>query len=1411
MSIPSIFAVALRRLTAGPDQMTGESVADAVDGGDGNDRLEGEQGNDTLSGGGGNDLVDGGQGDDLLAGGPGDDTLVGGAGFDIVSYEGASGGVRVDLGQTKLQATGGDGRDRIFGVEGLIGTGLGDRLTGNAFANLLVGGAGNDTLSGGAGNDTLFGGAGNDVLDGGIGLDTADYSDVTGNLTISLSSTRGQNTGAAGVDQLRGIERLVGGAGNDRLAGSKASDTLEGGLGDDWLDGGAGRDTLEGGAGDDTYVVDRADDVIVELAQGGVDTVRSSVSLSLAPWLENLLLLESRSAIAATGNDAGNVLTGNASNNTLSGLAGDDTLDGAGGNDTLNGGTGSDTADYSAARTALRIDLNMSGAQNMGALGLDTLVSIENLIGGSAGDVLLGDAADNRLDGGAGADRLEGGEGDDILLGGAGNDTLSGGTGADSIAGGEGTDTVVFAERLDDVVVTWSEASATYAIETASGTDLVTGVEVFDFAGTRLNAVDLQSLRLGAGDDSYAARPEGERVLGQAGNDTLEGDAGADELDGGEDDDSLSGGDGNDTLAGGAGNDTLSGDAGADILLGGAGDDSLTGGEGNDTLTGDAGNDILQAGLGDDVVDGGAGTDMLVIDATYGDGVTIQRQDGDWIINLPDGGRTVARNIESLYFGSDRTTDRLPVLASLSVNTSSLPEGDSGTTDVVVTVTLDRPAPAALTLGFAVTPDDAGNGIDAADFGGADLPTGTVTIESGATSAEFTVTVQGDAVSEQAEIFRIALGTLPAGVLAASEGVTVTIIDDEARQLTAGADRFTGTAAGDKVDGAEGNDQLRGLDGDDVLSGGAGNDHVDGGSGNDTLAGGAGDDTLIGGSGFDTVTYATAAAGVTVSLDTTKAQNTVAEGRDRLLGVEALIGSSHDDSLTGSLIANLLIGGDGNDVLDGGRGNDTLFGGNGNDSLLGGAGLNTLEGGAGNDTYTVEDSRDVIVEQAGGGTDSVIAWVDFVLADQVEILTLQGLREISGTGNAHANMIRGNERANTLRGMDGDDRLEGAGGNDLLQGGQGNDTLLGDAGLDRLHGDDGNDVLLGLLDNDTLEGGAGNDTLDGGAGRDRLVGGAGDDILIVDNAYDVVVEEAGGGIDTVRAQIAWTLGDHVENLVLTDVSAVSGTGNALDNILTGSAGGNVLRGLAGNDTLDGAEGNDILDGGAGDDVLVGGAGVDTASYADSVAGVRVSLAISSAQDTVGAGNDSLTGIESLIGSAHDDSLTGDGGTNRLTGGAGSDSIDGGAGADILTGGLGNDTFVFAGGDSGAATASSGNVLTFGNGLDVITDFSAVSLSDSDVFKIDNDEFGFGSFVTGPEDSGIKAVGNAVIVDGKFTSQIPGDADLDLWYVSGVWNDENKTFEDSAAGPDYIVFRGDLTDGLAAVGVEAVLLDNPLFS
>ena len=173
---------------------------------------------------------------------------------------------------------------------------------------------------------------------------------------------------------------------------------------------------------------------------------------------------------------------------------------------------------------------------------------------------------------------------------------------------------------------------------------------------------------------------------------------------------------------------------------------------------------------------------------------------------------------------------------------------------------------------------------------------------------------------------------------------------------------------------------------------------------------------------------------------------------------------------------------------------------------------------------------------------------------------------------------------------------------DLFTGTAAANLFNGTVGDDRALGLAGNDNLLGGLGADTLDGGAGNDTLNGGAGDDSLLGGVGNDTYIVDSALDQVVETAAGGIDTVRTSLlTYTVGAEVDNLVFTAAGNTTGSGNALNNVLTAAAGNSQLSGLAGADTLNGSTGADTLNGGTGSDRLSGGAGLDRFVF-DSVLG-----------------------------------------------------------------------------------------------------------------------------------------------------------------------------------------------------------------
>ncbi len=451
-----------------------------------------------------------------------------------------------------------------------------------------------------------------------------------------------------------------------------------------------------------------------------------------------------------------------------------------------------------------------------------------------------------------------------------------------------------------------------------------------------------------------------------------------------------------------------------------------------------------------------------------------------------------------------------------------------------------------------------------------------------------------------------------------------------------------------------------------------GSDAIDatGNAGNNVLVGNAGNNLLDGGAGNDTASYAAAADGVTVVLDQPGlAQDTGAAGIDTLVGIENLTGSAHDDVLAGDAGLNL---------LDGGAGDDLMI------------------GGAGNDIYVVDRVGDSIVEEAGGGIDTVRSSLSYTLGATLESLVLTGSANRSATGNGLNNLIAGNAGSNRLDGGAGTDtvsyvtarsgvrvgldlagpqstgagvdtliafeNLTGSAFDDTLHGNAGTNVLNGGSGVDTLSyaragaavtvslalatvqatGGGGNDTVLGFENltgsgfADRLTGSSTNNLIDGGLGNDTMAGGTGIDTYFVDAAGDVIVEVAAGGTDTVRTKVSYTLAAEVENITLEGSANINATGNTLSNLLVGNAGANILN---------------------------GGSGTDLASYANAGGTVNVNLATGVA--TGAGGSDTLISIESLLGSAFADTLVGNASVNLLNGGAGADALTGGGGADLF--------------------------------------------------------------------------------------------------------------------------------------------------
>lgn len=1551
----------------GKDVLGGASGNDTLDGGDGVDTLNGDDGNDTLLGGAGDDVLNGGTGDDTLDGGAGNDSLSGGTGNNVylfgkgdgedrlVSSDGTAGklnvlqfksGVatseivarRVDdgywgsgalelsiagtadkitvssfflwdelggdysplqevrfadgtiwnidaikarlfsgtSGDDNLRGTGGNdniagglGNDSINGAAGndMIDGGMGnDALFGENGADTLLGGDGNDTLNGGADGDNMSGGAGDDIYlvdnvgDVAIESPSEGYDVVKSWVSITLPTNveklqlEGYDninaTGNGDANVIYGNEatnHIVGLAGDDELRGGGSADLIEGGSGNDLLDGGSDVDTLAGGLGDDTYLVDQSDDVVQESFSEGIDTVRATASYVLSANVENLVLEDQGWDIDGTGNDLANHLTGNIYNNRLDGGAGIDVLEGKGGDDTYVLDTLADQIIETSGGgfDTVEIGLTYTLGDNLEGLLLTGIANIDGT-GNDSDNTLVGNEANNTLLGGIG---------DDWLSGQGGNDVLDGGVGADRMTGGDGNDTFYTDTQGDQIDESFGGGIDTEIRSFETLYMLEYGVENLTLTGTiyRGNGNDLDNVITGNDADNNLWGMEGnDTLIGGGGADALFGDVGQDVLIGGAGDDYYEIDDAGDVIVEnanegddfvratvswtlGANQERLAVDGYDDLtvtgntldngLWGNMGNNTLTGGMGNDYLVGDQGDDVyvFNRGDGQDFIDNtdilsatdtlrfGAGiTDNDVLAFQYGTNMFLKiKGTNDQVgfseyygANTTVDGQTADHKIDRIEFANGVVWDQAMIQTivdrannnhSPTIN-SYLPtlqaKANSAFSYTVAANTITDPDPwdsitysvkmadgsalpawlsfDANTRTLSGTPG-VGNigtlqfilwGTDNYNYAAGEYVNMTIGAanrapvlstaladQAAAQGAAFTYTVpasaftdpdSGDTLTYSATLadgsalpswltFNAAtrafsgtpslLGTVSVKVTAKDTG---NLIASDIFDITVSVQNLTlnGTSGVDTLTGGAGNDTLSGLAGNDTLNGGAGNDTLNGGAGNDTMVGGTGDDTYVVDSTSDVVTEAANEGSDLVQSSVTFTLATNVENLT-LTGTTAING-------TGNALNNVLTGNSAVNTLTGGAGNDTLNGGAGNDTMV---------GGTGDDTYFVDSASDVVTEAASEGVDTVNSSVTLTLGNNVENLVLTGTSAINGTGNTLNNTITGNSSANTLSGGTGADTLIGGAGNDtyvvdntadvvtenlnegtdLVQSGvtytlsanTENLTLTGTTAINGT-GNALDNVLTGNTAANTLTGGAGNDTLSGGTGADTLIGGAGNDTYVVDNTADVVTELAGEGTDLVQSSVTYTLSANVENLTLTGTTAINGTGNALDNILTGNSANNTLTGGDGNDTLDGGTGNDTMVGGLGDDLYVVNVSTDVVTEAASAGNDTIQSSVtltlttnvenlfltgSSAINGTGNTLNNLvrgnTGVNTLNGGTGNDILEGGDGNDILTdtsgtalfnGGAGTDTITGGTAAEIFLGGLGNDTYTTGAGN-----------------------------------------------------------------------------------------------------------------------------------
>ncbi len=1243
---------------AGQDSLYGDAGQDSIFGYDGDDYIEGGAGNDVLAGENGADTIYGGDGDDIIysdivfASAPvafGNDWVDAGAGHDLIRTGGGNDTIN-----------GGTGNDSIYGDDG------DDVITDLSGDNLINAGAGNDSVVGGDGKDTILGYAGNDAIDGGANDD-------------QLYGLSGNDSIIAGA----GHDKVYGDSGDDIIQGNAGNDYLDGWVGNDTIDGGADADTISGGDGHDSLSGGDGNDIIYGDRQVDPNALPSSESAILA-------MIDNKPAAYDTWG-----LLYQGTNYNLSQLQ-------AASHDMMIINPAKVTVTGTPSSEVEWTETEINAIQNSGKMVLgyvntakinsfwsqwDASWTHNGVANGSltaAGQAVswMGD-----LDGGFIAtrevnywdsswqqivfDRV------DMMI-----DQGFDGTLLDDVSEfferrveGLTPGTQAFTDQIsanaiamrDFIVAIRQHADASMAAKLGVAVNQLTDATRFQLylnggpymlqdalkANSPNPATNIATVLANPASVAYLNAIDGiivENFFSRGLTDYISYTA---------------------NLFGAYGIPMLSLDTDqvteqqrlqAITAAVNAGfmpyttENALYDTLNNPFLTelanataGSAGNDTINGGTGNDTMIGGFGNDTYYVDAA-GDVVTEASGAGtDTVISSIT--YTLGANLENL------TLTGAAFLNATGNSLNNVLTGNSGTNTL--------------------------NGA-----GGED------TLIGGDGHDTYFVDSAGDVVIENA-----------------NEGID-NVMASISYTLTANVDNITltGTANINATGNAMNN----------YMTGNSGNNVIDGGTGNDTMIGGAGNDTYYVDSASDVVTENASEGTDTVNSSVTYTLGANVENLT-LTGAAVINGTGNAlaNALIGNGVANSLSGGDGNDTIDGGAGNDTMI------------------GGLGDDLFYVDATGDVVTEAASAGTDTVSSTVTYTLGANLENLILAGALAINGTGNALNNVLTGNSAANVLTGGDGADTLNGGLGNDTMVGGLGNDTFYVDAAGDVVteNASEGTDTVISSITytlganvenltlsgsaaingtgntlNNVLTGNSGNNVLNGGTGNDTMIGGAGDDTYYVDVSTDVVTENANEGIDTVISGFTYTLGANVENLTLTGATAINGTGNALNNVISGNSAANILTGGDGNDTLTAGDGNDTLYGGIGNDLLIGGLGsdyidggdgIDIVSYTGSTAFVSIDLAANN-HWSGDAAWDLIYNVENVIGSDYNDWIVGNSGANALTGGLGIDTLTGGLGNDTLDGGAGDDQLIGGDGDDLLIGGAGSDYIDGGAGIDTVS-------------------------------------------------------------------------------------------------------------
>ncbi len=783
---------------------------------------------------------------------------------------------------------------------------------------------------------------------------------------VTTGGARDTITTQDGNDLIRsggGDDRVTAGGGKDILFAGDGNDSLDGGAGDDVIVGNAGSDTINGGEGSDTlaFVGDALTQTGVNVnlalgrgedadAQG--DRYTNVENITATPFDDTL-----------EGDEGINVLQAGDGDDALLGNGGTDILAPGAGTDRVDGGEGSDTVDYADLFLGIHVDLVQGTAFHLDGdyapTGItDTLVSIENVRGTAFDDRILGNSEDNLVLGSMGRDRLDLGGGHDLV---------------------DYTDLVFAGDQglwIDlGVQANWDLDALPQAQDQGYQVQWLAHVE------------------------EIHGSTSGDRIYGTDGNETLDGGAGIDELRGRGGDDLFLGRNDGDRIHGGDGNDTLDYSrllAGitASLTTGRAGQDqlshieNLSGSQFNDILEGDDNINRLSGSLGLDELSGLGGNDLFF---GPGDGDLFMGGEGTDTVDF----RNAAHGVSVTMGRTDFTEQERAAWEALTLRTDHL-------------------------IGVEIVHGSAFS----------DLLSGSAlsgeTLHGGGGNDWFTGSLQGETLDQGRSPNPETLSPPPTPLrdtLNGGEGLDVVSYAQAQAGIYAHLGR--GLAGGDRlvsIEGIEGSafdDILLGSGADDLFFAGAGNDVIGGGEGNDTL-----DHRLLDTVDGITVTALAPDTDPTMSPDTAQDQILNPDGSSdpipnsdqnngpdqdapqnqglphtyqsrftdttgtshetRILDVETLMGTGHDDVFTGGNLADHFMGLGGDDIFTGGLGNDRLEGGDGDDTYTytNGDGSDTLRDTAGNDQ----------IQFSGLGRSDLAFWAngdDLLIGIGQETLTIE--------------------------------------------------------------------------------------------------------------------------------------------------------------------------------------------------------------------------------------------------------------------------------------------------------------------------------------------------------------------------------------------------------------------------------------